>query len=333
MTKHKYIILGAGIGGLAAGAALKKNGENDFIILESKSDVPMNLHNGVHYLHSNNFGLPFDFELKKIQSTEEVWDPRTDTFKKTSNIPEMIEYSMKVMGTRHPSSIMDPGNRDWDTYLPLSNNMNDLLEAYVNYIGYEHFSFGQQAFHIDTKKKILSSRRTNSKNGQDLAEFEYTHIISTAPLPAMHDMCGIPKQNEFKNRSVFVTNYQTKNIVANWLIGIYVSDPKFPPYRITVLNNIISLESVSEMTEEDEQVVKYHLGRYFDYDLKTKQSYEWTTGRIFGLSKPEREKTLEKFSRLNIHMIGRFGQWDGKLIMDTTAIQAIKLVYKLHANN
>ena len=102
------------------GGKLKELDE-DFLIVDKCESLPLNLHNGVHYLHSNDFGTPFPFEFKKITATEEVWNPRTDTFNKVSTIPEMVEYSLKVMGTRHPSSIMDPGNRDWDVYLPVSH--------------------------------------------------------------------------------------------------------------------------------------------------------------------------------------------------------------------
>ena len=85
--KIKFIILGAGIGGLAAGAALKERGIEDFVIIERSPSLPLNLGNGVHLLHSNEIGQPFDFELKEIAVTLEVWDPRTDVFKQRANIP------------------------------------------------------------------------------------------------------------------------------------------------------------------------------------------------------------------------------------------------------
>ena len=309
MKKSKYFIFGAGVGGLACGARLKEKGIEDFLIIDKCPSLPLNLHNGVHYLHSNDFGTPFPFELKKIQATEEVWDPRTDTFKKTSQIPEMIEYSMKIMGLRHPSSIMDPGNRNWDTYLPISNNLNDLIQGYYNYIGKEHFVFNEEISLIIVPRK--------------------NKIISTLPLPLMYSLCKFEKEYEFKNSPIYITNYKTENIVANWLIGIYISDPKFPPHRLTILNNIISMESIRPMTYEDEVIVKYHLERYFDYDLKTKESYTWETGRIWGLAKEERENVMNKFAKCNIHLVGRFARWDGKLLIDSTILQAKEVVDSL----
>ena len=320
--KTKYLILGSGIGGLAAGARLKEIGEHNFAIIDKCDSLPLNLHNGVHYLHSNDFGTPFPFELKKIQATEEIWDPRTDNFRKISHIPEMLEYSMKIMGLRHPSSIMDPGNRNWDTYLPMSNNMNDLLSGYYNYIG-SHFLWGRRLRRIDAEKKEVYVGLGDNEVPEVV---EYEHLISTIPLPTLYKSCYFVSENEFKNAPVHITNYKTDKIVGNWLIGIYISDPKFPPHRLTILNNIISMESIKPMTYEDEVIVKYHLERYFDYSLKTKESYTWDTGRIWGLTKEEREKVVNSFRKNNIHLVGRFARWDGKLLMDSTILQAKSVI-------
>lgn len=318
--KTKILIIGSGIGGLASGASLKEKNETDFLIVDKCKELPMNLSNGVHYLHSNDFGTPFPFELKKITAVEEIWDPRTDVFKKTSCIPDMMEYSMKVMGMRHPSSIGDPGTREWDTFLPMSNNMNDLLKGYYDYIGEKHFLWDQKLERVDEEKKTAYFENEI---------IEYEHMITTAPLNSFIKMCFRKTDLEFKYTPVFVTNYKTTNIVANWLLGLYVSDPQFPPYRITVLNNIISMESVKEMTRTEEEIVKYHLGRYFEYSLDTGQKYTWETGRIFGLSKEERDKLVSSFERSGIHLLGRFARWDGKLLLDTTILQAKEIIDKI----
>ena len=322
-----YLIIGAGVGGLSAGARLKELGKN-FLIVEANSEVPRNLHNGVHYLHSDNFGTPFPFELKKISAIEEIYDPRHDTFKNLANIPEMMEYSLKVMGTRHPSSIIDPGRRQWDVYLPLSHNMNDLIDNYIGYINeriimgaYKKIICGERLQHIESKEHIAYFPS---------AEIEYKHMITTVPMPKMLEMLGYEIGDKFKSTTVHVTNYKTENIVANWLISLYISDPKFPPYRITVLNNIISMESVKPMTQIEEHIVKYHLEYYFDYELESKQYYAWETGRIFGLEKKERDEIMNyTFYPKSIYPVGRYGCWNGKLLMDTTILQAKEIIEKI----
>lgn len=316
--RTKYLIIGSGIGGLASGATLKEKGEESFVIVDKCKELPLNLSNGVHYLHSNDFGTPFPFELQKITAVEEIWDPRTDEFKKVSHIPEMVEYSLKVMNLRHPSSIQDPGTRSWDTFLPMSNDMNDLLKHYHKYIGEENFIFDLELESVDEDKKIAKF-----KSGTTI---EYEYMITTTPLDKFIKSCGRETDLTFKSIPVYIVNYKTDRIVANWLLGIYISDPQFPPYRITILNNIISMESIKEMTRTEEEIVKYHLGRYFDYTLESGQKYTWETGRIFGLSKEQRDKIIYDFAKKDIHLLGRFATWNGKLLLDTTITQAKMIV-------
>ena len=322
--KTKYLIVGCGIGGLAAAAELKSKGQSELLVVDKCSELPLNLHNGVHYLHTNDFGTPFDFELKEIVSTEEIWNPRKDEFKKTSHLPEMIDYSMKVMNLRHPSSIMDPGSRAWKTFIPMSNNMNDLLSAYYEYIGEHNFKFGCKLSGINMQEKIA----TFEQDGV-FWSVSYEYLITTAPLNCFGGICGIDLNKEFKNQTVYVTNYKTENIVPNWLICLYISDNKFPVYRITVLNNILSMESLTKLTVSEEHIIKYHLERYFDYSLDSKQDYAWETGRIWGLSKEDREEVVKKFADNDIHLLGRFGQWNGKLTMDTTVLQAKEIINRI----
>ncbi len=319
--KYKYLIIGSGIGGLAAAAELKEKGIEDFKIIDKVNELPLNLHNGVHYLHTNDFGTPFDFELKEIPSTEEIWNPRKDEFKKIAHIPEMMHYSMKVMGTRHPSSIMDPGNRSWKTFIPANNNMNDLISCYYDYIGKDKFEFGAKLCSVEPK----SGTATFEKEGLFFT-VSYQELISTAPLNLFAGICGMDLEKEFKHQSVFVTNYIAENIVPNWLVCIYISDNQFPVYRITIMNNIMSMESLVKLTPADEHITKYHLQRYFDYNLESKQDYCWETGRIWGLDKVSREEIVKMFKTKSIHLLGRFGRWDGKLTMDTTILQAKEII-------
>ncbi len=322
--KYKYIIIGCGIGGLAAAAELKSKGEDNFLIVDRCKEVPLNLHNGVHYLHTNDFGTPFPFELKEIVSTEEIWIPRRDEFKKQAHVPEMVDYSVKVMGLRHPSSIMDPSSRVWKTYIPLSNNMNDLIIAYKEFIGEDKFELGSQLVSIKPKEQIAEFNKEGF-----LISVQYEHLISTAPLKSFGDLCGIELNAEFKNAPLFITNYKTEKIVPNWLICLYISDNKFPVYRITILNNIISMESLAKLTLAEEHIIKYHLDRYFEYELESKQDYLWDTGRIWGLDKTTRERIVKLFQDDRIRLLGRYGNWDGKLEMTGTILQAKQIINEI----
>ncbi len=319
----KYLIIGSGVGGLSLGSFLKAKGELDFKIVDRCESLPMNLSNGVHYLHSGELGLPFVFDTKEIVSTEEIWNPRKDEFKKLAHIPEMMDYSMKVMGLRHPSSIMDPGGRSWKTYIPYSNDMNDLLKGFQNYIGEDKFEFGQKMTSINLDKKFVTFESALTGTFENV---RYDKLITTSPLNCLGDICGLEIRKEFKHQPVFITNYKAEKIVPNWLISIYISDVKFPVYRITVMNNIISMESLHKLSFEEEAIVKYHLERYFEYKLESKTYYYWDTGRIWGLNKEDREEVVKMFEKDDIHLCGRFARWDGKLEITATIKQAKEVV-------
>lgn len=318
--KVKTLIIGAGIGGLAAGATLKQNGEEDFMIVEKAPGVPNNLSNGLHYLHDVDFQLPFKMDFKKCKLTETIWDTRNNTFKEKATLPEMFEYSKKVMDNlRHPSSIQDPGKRD-AVWIPESNDMNELINNYENYIGFK-FMVNASVKIINPQKKIATVEIIGGK----IENIEYENIITTAPAPTMHKMLG-EQPVGYKQKPLYITNYKTTNIVPNWMIVLYMSDPKFPPYRISCFNGIISMESMMPLDTADEVIIKYIVGELFDYGLDTISKYTWETGRIFGVNKASRKELVDRFTKDNIWPIGRFGLWNGKLRMDDTIEQAQRVV-------
>jgi hypothetical protein len=315
MKKIDNLIIGSGIGGLALGAEFTKN-NLEFLIADKNQSIPKNLHNGIHYLHTDKLNLPFECELKEITSTEEIWNPRKDEFKKCAHLPEMVDYSIKVMGLRHPSSIMDPGSRPWKTFVPISNNMNDLLDSFENYIGAENFLWERKLIAIDAENKIATFDWNQREE-----KIQYENLITTAPLTVTAKLLNL-EHPELKFQTLHITNYKTENIVANWLISLYISDDLFPVYRVTHLNNILSMESLKPLTEYEEHIIHYHLSRYFQYDTKTKETYSWESGRIWGISKEQRRKILEKVIEKDIIPIGRYGLWNGKLEMSATVEQA-----------
>ena len=320
MKQIETLVIGAGIGGLAAAAELKSKGK-DFIVIEKSNSLPLNLANGLHYLHSIDFGTPFEFQYKTCVMSEQIWNTRTNAFTTSPTIFEMFEYSKKIAeNMRHPSSIQDPGKRK-DVYVPESNNMNDLLLSYHGYIGNDKFKFGKGIKEIDTVSKFAIL--------DDGAIINYNYLVTTAPLDKMYSICKMDCKYTLKFKELFITNYKTKNIVPNWLIVLYMSDPKFPPYRITAFNGLISMESMVPLTPEDEIIIKYLIGDLFDYELSSKQEYKWETGRIFGMERKDREEMLDQFNSMGIFPVGRYATWDGKQIMDTTITAAKNIVNKL----
>ena len=323
-NKISNLVLGAGIGGLAAGACLKENGL-DFLIIDKERSLPANLNNGLHYLHSTNLEIPFNFKFKSVVKNEEVWDIFKNEFKTKATIPEMFEYSKKIMeNLRHPSSIMDSGIVN-TAFVPESNNINDLLIAYSDYIGGNNFLWKMDVATINTEKKVVLF-----KNNEKI---EYNNLISTIPIGYFYKACNLRCPYNLKSKELFVTNYKLLNIVPNWLIVLYIFDAKFPVYRITSFNGMISMESMSELSYEDEVIIKYHIGDLFEYDIKSKTNFKWNVGRIFGIGVKERKEIIENFIDKNIYLVGRFALWNGKLRIDNTAIYAVNVVRSIAVNN
>ena len=320
MIETKVLIIGAGIGGLAAGAELKSKGETNFVIIDKSPSVPRNLHNGSHYLHSIDFGTPFPFKFKKIPLTEEIWNTRTNTFTKSATFDEVIEYSKKIMeNKRHITYITEIG-KVREVYCPDDNNMDSLIDAYVDYIGKEHFVFGEnvESIYYDAKEV-----HTNT------AVYCYENLISTMPLDALYKVSEEVCPYELKNKVLYITNFKNCNIVNNWMIILYMTDLKLPVFRISTMNGILSMESMRELTHDDDVIIKYLIGDTFDYELNSKTSFRWETGRIFGLTSEEREQITLRFAQKRVYLVGRFANWNGKLRMDTTILQAKEIVNKI----
>lgn len=322
--KKKYLVIGAGIGGLSAAGYLKQAGE-DFIVIEKSKSVPNNLANGLHYLHSIDFDLPFKMEFKQCILTENVWDTKNNTFSDKAMLPDLFSYSRKIMDDlRHPSSIMDPG-KSTRVFVPDSNDMNELIVKYTDFIGGENFIVGASIVRLD-----LKSRVAEYKIGEQTEVIEFDYLITTMPLTYFAPMVGyMETEDVLKYKPIHITNYKAKNVVPNWLIVLYMADQKFPPYRITCFNRIISMESLRELSHDDEVIIKYIIGDLFDYDLDSVSKYKWETGRIFGFDKDARADFIKSMAALDVYPVGRFALWNGKLRMDSTIRQSQRVVKNL----
>ena len=324
ITKIEVVVLGAGVGGLGAGCWLKNKGF-EFAIFDPGKEVPMNLHNGVHYLHSIP-KLPFESSIDQITLTDAIL--HDGKFYHKPNLTFSLDYSKKVRDIQHPSSIMDVG-KDTKVYMPAGNS-NRLIEEMVDYIGENNFKMSSWISAIDTEKKVITVEFGNGKQ-----YYEYHSIISTVPLDKMFKMTAIEnKEIDFLHNSIHITNYNIENIVPNWMINIYIPSPDVSIYRASILNGICSVESIEALSDTEVVKIVPNVLKMFGLVLTKKaETYEWANGKIMSISRKQREQVVRDFASKNIYQIGRFGLWNRKLLVDTTINQAHDVVEYLKYGN
>jgi hypothetical protein len=306
--KTHILILGAGIGGLGS-ACWAKELKQKFIVVESNEELPMNLQNGVHYLHSIP-ELPFETRTKSITLTDGIMDEKGD-IRHNWTLDDVLEYSEKVREIQHPTSIMDIGKRNF-VFMPESNCMNDLLKEMYEFSGRENYRFGQPIRKIDIDKKIAYTDNIGVK---------YDYLISTLPLDFFEIFFGL--KNKYKSSPISITNFEVDKIVPNWLINIYIPSQRTSIYRFSILNGIVSIESSGGFANNRD--INFFLKK-FSLVKDTKKEFEWKTGKVVSIDREERAELIDIFAAFDCFSIGRFGLHNRKLLMDNTIKQAKSIV-------
>lgn len=315
--KVKNLIIGSGAGGLGAAVWLKHFGRS-FTVFDSAKELPSNLHNGVHYLHSEPV-LPFDTEIKRITLTDGILDG--GRIHHQPNLEFSLKYSEKVREIQHPSSIMEIGKHS-SVFMPKSNTMNTLLTKCYDFAGRGNFYYGNFLKEIDSEKRIA---RFDYK--ETTFEVGYENLISTVPLDKMRMMMpnGIPASLSLKYSPIYIANYKIEKIVPNWLINVYIPDERTPVYRASILNGICSVESIRELNEHELHSVKDLLNAFHLTDDPA-EKFTWKTGKVISISVDDRQMVENELKMKGIYLVGRFATWNRKLLVDSTIAQAKLIV-------
>lgn len=315
-------VLGAGIGGLGAAWHLKRF-DDDFRVFDNNDCFTSNLHNGVHYLHSMPDLPDLPMTIKEVTLTDgiirEFGDVKTAVINRDYTILDSLAYSKKVREIQHPSSIMGVGKRD-KVYLPQSNDMNELTETIYKSVGEDKFVFGATVKDINLQDRVITIEH------QGLEKYiHYNHVISTLPLwmlkPSM----------QLESVPIHVTNFKVNGIVPNWLINLYVPFNGTSIYRMSILNNIASFESVEELSDEELDKIPSMFGM-FDIDRESAVRSIWKTGKVISIDRDARYQITKELMDKEWYQIGRFGLWNRKLLMDSTIKQARAVVERIHYN-
>lgn len=315
-NKVRVLVLGSGSGGLGAASWLKYYNE-DFMVVDGCSELPLNLHNGVHYLHTIP-KLPFQSDIRKITLTDAILND--DKMYDRPSLKFALQYSEKTGEIQRPSSIMSVGKED-TAYMPASHTLNTLLMEMYEFAGKDNFHFGWWFRDIDSERKVAKFQKEG-----EIIEVEYEHIISTIPLDKMPKFGNkFFEQLKLECNPIYVANYKVNGIVPNWMINIYIPDLRTPIYRASLLNGICSTESIKELTEHDTHKVADFLNM-FHLNFDSIERYSWKTGKVISISKDDREKLVEILKSHQIYSIGRFGLWNRKLLIDSTINQSKAVV-------
>jgi len=322
--KVDNLIIGSGAGGLGTAVWMKYTGQN-FMVVDSLESIPLNLHNGVHYLHSIP-NLPFETKIREIPLTDGYLDDRGEIVH-TPDLNVALQYSEKVREIQHPSSIMDIGKRN-KVYMPVSNTLNTLLSEMYEYSGEESFRFGLWLSEVDVDSRIA----TFKDKKENLHKIEYKNLISTIPLDVLRNIMNEESPATamtFGSNPVYITNYKVDRIVPNWMINLYIPSEHVPFYRASLLNGICSVESIRELTDEQ---VRLRIPRYlrmFYLNPTDPQRYEWKTGKVLSISMDDRETIVDWLNERDIYSLGRFGLWNRKLLVDSTISQGQQIAQYL----
>jgi len=304
-------------------------GEDDFLIVDKCDAVPKNLHNGVHYLHSIP-SLPFDMEFKSVTLTDGVLDAETPVIgtdgkidgkteiRHIPNLQDMLKYSEKVREVQHPSSIMEIGKRE-SVFLPKTNTLNEMIVRMESYIGSKKFMMGYQLHELNVEEKYADV--IDAQKG--IIRIHYKNCISTLSLGLVQEHFG--EEYELKANPVYICNAVVDKIVPNWMINLYVPNSNTPMYRASLLNNVVSIESIHEMSREEVDTA-FDVLRMFHIDRDSSEVYTWNTGKVMSISIDQREGIITKMAKKNFYSIGRFGLWNRKLLVDSTIGQAESVV-------
>ena len=312
--KTHILILGSGVGGLSAACWTKKL-KQDFLVVESSEKLPMNLHNGVHYLHTIP-KFPFEIKIKSITLTDGIMD-EYGNIRHNWTLDDILEYSEKVREVQHPTSIMDIGKRI-SVFMPESNDMNNLIKEMYEYSGTKNYLFGQLIRKIDIGNKIVYT---------DNESITYDYLISTLPLDFFEKFFGL--KNEYKSSPIFITNFSVDRIVPNWLINIYIPSKRTSIYRFSILNGRVSVESSGGFANNKD--LDFFLRKFFVLK-NTKKEFEWKIGKVISIDRDKRLKLIELFKKYDCFSLGRFGLWNRKLLMDSTINQAYLIANHIYGD-
>ena len=172
-----------------------------------------------------------------------------------------------------------------------------------------------EGFH-NMLRSMCAGRIFFNQNITNRSQMDDTKIISTIPI---HSLAGIFGK-ELDKPPVVNSIYVTKLVVpdADLQQTIYFPDPDVDVYRATMTGNIMRIESMEEITSEDERYVHDAFG--IEYDILGKfffKSHQQPFGKLRPIDEQKRRDFIRMMSRdYGVYSLGRFATWRNILLDD-----------------
>ena len=279
------IIIGAGISGLLCGAL-----NHGSIIYEKNSPCDKG-HQALFRCRSNQIGKVLGIEFKEVTVSKAIWH----NGREVSPTPRLANlYSQKVAG-----KILDRSISDISTdkrFLP-PQNFVEILKSRCNTI------------HYNTEFDIEVHRSSKCSG---------TPIVSTIPMPAMLSILGIKHKICFSANSIYVSRLHIANCDAN--CTIYYPDPTIGPYRASLTQNLLIIESIMPIGENDLCMVCDSIGvskTSCESTTECVMNYEQKFGKITPIDSIQRKNSIVSMTiHNNVYSLGRFATWRPKVVFD-----------------
>jgi len=288
----KVVIIGAGLSGLIAAGAF---GEEDISLYDPSKRFDS--HKAVMRLRNTNITNYIPCALKEINVTKGIF--YQGSYHHQSNIFLNNLYSMKTYGSLGERSLSELGNIK--RYL-IQKIRRDLIPEVI-------------------KKRILAIRSNPNRIvisypgvKKESHEEEYDVCISTIPMPTLLNMSeGIEYDKTiFKSTRIYVTIIHLDHLNSTVHQTLYYPEGSRTsyPYRATLQENKIIIESMSDSRNSDKDVVQSFGLNYNDVDENKIITYKQDMGKIIPIENSTRKKIMRDLSmKLNVYSFGRFAIW------------------------
>ena len=293
------IIIGAGMAGLLAAAMLR--GEARYLY-EARDQLPNN-HSAVLRFRSSVVADVLNIPFKQVQVLKAAHPWRNP-------VADALAYSMKTNGTSTLRSIVSADSTLSTRYIAPP----DLISQMAARCSCEFLY--STAFTTELAHQYFGNR---------------VPIISTMPMHQLMGIVGWEPKSEFRYRSGQNLVVQLNDVDA--YCSLYVPDPNYPFYRISITGSelIIELSDVETGEWEEEElldaavrVMGLSLWQIRNFSVKP-QSY----AKILPIDEQERRRfILHATEQFGIYSLGRFATWRPGLLLDDV-VNDVRVIQKL----